>query len=85
MAVAGALDPDEGWRETDIGAAWYPDDRTVVVWCNFHTKYYFRDGEGQYQVLFWDGSTKTLPASLFDGTHPLAPDAAWKVTPDILE
>ncbi len=70
---------------------WYPDDRTVVAWCNFHTKEYFRDGEGQYQVLFWDGSTKTLPWWLFDGPQPedpipgLAPDAAWKMTPDILE
>lgn len=70
---------------TPAGATWYPDDRTVVTWCTFHTKYYFRDGEGQYQVLFWDGSTETLPVSLFDGTHPDAPAAAWQVTPDILE
>ncbi len=66
-------------------ANWYPDDRTVVAWCNLHSTEYFRDNEGQYQVLFWDGSTKTLPASLFDGTHPLAPAAAWMVYPDILE
>ena len=72
-------------------ATWYPDDETVVAWCNFHTRDYFRDGEPQYQVLFWDGSIKTLPAWLFDGPQPedpvpgLAPDAAWKVTPDILE
>ncbi len=66
-------------------ATWYPDDETVVAWCNLHTNEYFRDGEGQYLVLFWDGSTKTLPVSLFDGTHPLAPDAAWQVTPNILE
>ncbi|MCK4323907.1 MAG: prepilin-type N-terminal cleavage/methylation domain-containing protein [Armatimonadetes bacterium] len=70
---------------TASGRTWYPDDRTVVAWCNLHANEYFRDDEGQYQVLFWDGSTKTLPASLFDGTHPDAPAAAWMVYPDILE
>jgi len=77
-------DPD--FYGAGTGSTWYPDDRTVVTWCNFHAKDYFRDGEGQYQVLFWNGSTKTLPASLFDGPPPSeAPAAAWQVTPDILE
>ncbi len=61
--------------------SWYPDDRTVVAWCNFHTKEYFRDNEPQYQVLFWDGSTKTFPASLFDAVEPGA-IPVWQADPD---
>jgi len=80
-------DPD--FYGPGTGSTWYPDDTTVVAWCNYHAEEYFRSGEGQYQVLFWDGSVKTLPASLFDGSRdpadPTYRDAAWKVTPDILE
>jgi len=61
--------------------AWYPDDRTVVAWCNYHAKDYFRDGEGQYQVLFWDGSTKTLPAKMFAAGEPGA-IPVWQADPD---
>ncbi len=60
---------------------WYPDDRTVVTWCNFHTTEYFRDNEGQYQVLFWDGSTKTLPAIMFAVGEPGA-IPVWQADPD---
>jgi len=63
------------------GATWYPDDRTVVTWCNFHTEEYFRDNEGQYQVLFWDGSTKTLPAKMFAAGEPGA-IPVWQADPD---
>ncbi len=72
---------DPAFYNGGSGATWYPDDRTVVAWCNFHTKYYFRDGEGQYQVLFWDGSTKTLPASLFAVGEPGA-IPVWQADPD---
>jgi len=63
------------------GSTWYPDDRTVVAWCNYHAKDYFRDGEGQYQVLFWDGSTKTLPAKMFAAGEPGA-IPVWQADPD---
>ncbi len=66
---------------------WYPDDTTVVTWCSLHVKEFVREGEGMYQVLFWDGSAKVIPARLLtDETDasgdPLLPDAAWKVHPD---
>ena len=74
---------DPLFYETDpaLRRNWYPDDETVVTWCNFHTKEYFRDGEPQYQVLFWDGSTKTLPAKMFDHNESGA-IPVWQADPD---
>ena len=72
---------DPAFYSGGSGATWYPDDETVVAWCNFHTEEYFRDGEGQYQVLFWDGLTKTLPAILFDAGEPGA-IPVWQADPD---
>ncbi len=80
VAVAGGL--NDTWEEVDVGGTvWYPDDSTVVAWCNFHTAEYFRDGEGQYQVLFWDGSTKTFPAIMFAAGEPGA-IPVWQADPD---
>ncbi len=84
LSTRGYTDPeleDPDFYNGSSGATWYPDDETVVAWCNFHTKEYFRDGEGQYQVLFWDGSTKTFPAILFAAGEPGA-IPVWQADPD---
>ena len=84
------------WAWTPVaGVSWYPDDTTVVTWCNLHTKEFKRQVQGEettkveemYQVLFWDGSVKVIPARLLTdkedaNSDPLPPDAAWKVHPD---
>jgi len=58
---------------------WHPNDSTVLLWCNFHHHQVKRAGEGQYQVLFWDGSARRMPGSLFrNGT---AVPEAWRVDP----
>jgi prepilin-type N-terminal cleavage/methylation domain-containing protein len=63
---------------------WYPDDSTVVLWCNWHEDQIQKGGFGQYQVLYWDGSVRRMPAYLF---HEVAnqpagmPVAAWRVRP----
>jgi len=102
LSTRGVVPPDPYFKRqleepafydpsTAIDSTWYPDDGTIVTWCNLHAQELIRQGEPMYQVLFWDGSVKVLPWWLFDGPQPadpvpgLAPDAAWKVTPDILE
>ncbi len=78
---------EDRWVWAPVAGGWHPDDTTVVTWCNLHVKEFVREGEGMYQVLFWDGSAKVIPARLLtDATDasgdPLLPDAAWKVHPD---
>ncbi len=89
VPVAGRLNATTWGEEPVTGVYWYPDDTTIITWCNLHVDEFVRQDEGMYQVLFWDGSVKALPASLFDGSRDLADptyrDAAWKVTPHILE
>ncbi len=65
---------------------WHPDDTTVVTWCDWHADSVVRQDYGQYLVLFWDGSVRSLPEWLFNGavTPPAGctpPAAAWRVRP----
>ena len=78
---------EDRWVWAPVAVGWYPDDTTVVTWCSLHVKEFVREGEGMYQVLFWDGSAKVIPARLLtDETDasgdPLLPDAAWRIHPD---
>ncbi len=58
-----------------------PTDSTIVTWCDAHYDSYTRDDYGQYMVLFWDGTVKSLDGDLFrDDT--VGPDAAWQVGPN---
>jgi len=58
-----------------------PDDTTIVTWCEAHYNSYTREGEGQYMVLFWDGTVKSMDGALFRDDD-WDPDAAWQVGPD---
>jgi len=76
------------------GVSWYPDDTTVVTWCNLHVKDFKRTVQTtsgatslpMYQVLYWDGSVRVKPAPLLrdDPNDEITCDidAAWKVRPD---
>lgn len=65
-----------------VDTSWWPDDRTLVTWCGLHGEQYTKDGTGQYMALFWDGSAMMKNLPLFEkGTTPVAPSAAWEVTP----
>lgn len=88
--VRGSGDPDERRQLAPLASAttgrpafsreWHPDDSTIVLWCDFHYDTIEEAGQGQYQVLFWDGSAQRVPASLMcDG---LTVAEAWRVTPD---
>jgi prepilin-type N-terminal cleavage/methylation domain-containing protein len=69
------------WTPT-VDRTWWPSDNTVVCWCPFHANTYSVDGQGQYLVLFWDGSVLMKKRTLFEtGTTSIAPPAAWEVTP----
>jgi prepilin-type N-terminal cleavage/methylation domain-containing protein len=62
----------------EIGPTHQPDDEAVATWCPFHVPELEVDGEGAYQVLFWDGSVQRFQHSVL--TDPAyGPDAAWKV------
>ena len=67
--------------KTVDGKKWVPDDNAIITWCDHHLD----KTDGKYLVLYWSGEVELLPAGLFDGTHPAAPDEAWQVTPDIEE
>lgn len=57
-----------------------PPDDTIVTWCNYHADTYTLNRQGQYLVLFWDGSVRYKDKTLFtDGT--LSPPEAWMVRP----
>ena len=84
-------DPILGMVMPAFNSSWHPDDSTVVTWCNWHAESIVRQGQGQYLVLFWDGSVKVKPAILFtencyvndDGQEKtLYPLAAWRIEPD---
>ena len=64
---------------------WMPADSTVVTWCDYHATSYTKNGVGQYQVLYWDGSVVMKARTLFEKTKPTAPfpppPAAWEVAP----
>ncbi len=58
-----------------------PPDSALVTWCDAHFDSYTRNEHGQYMVLFWDGSVKSMDGALFrDAT--IEPEAAWQVAPD---
>lgn len=63
----------------EFSREWHPDDNTVVSWCNYHTLTITKGGEGQYQVLFWDGSVHRMDASLLQDGVEVA--EAWRVKP----
>ena len=56
---------------------WHPDDNAIITWCPFHVPEIEVNGEGAYQVLFWDGSVQRFAQSTL--TTPAAVDAAWKI------
>lgn len=81
------------WRAVTVGGSqywapmvdntWMPADSTIITWCDYHANHYTKNGVGQYQVLFWDGSVTMKSRALFEkgsGT-PLPPPAAWEVGP----
>ncbi len=70
-----------GWDGTTpiFDTSWHPDDSTVVTWCDWHADSVIRQGEGQYLVLFWDGSVRSMPESLL--CTDAVRDAAWRVRP----
>lgn len=105
LSTRGVIDPDDedyyrqlglitGWDATNLpifDTTWHPDDTTIVTWCDWHTDYVTRGGQGQYLVLFWDGSVKVKPAILFTENcyvndagqqKTLYPLAAWRIQPD---
>ncbi len=67
--------------KTLAGKRWVPDDNAIITWCDHHLD----ETSGKYLVLYWNSEVELLSASLFDGTHPAAPDEAWQVTPDMEE
>lgn len=64
-------------------SSWMPADSTIVTWCDYHANIYTKNGVGQYQVLYWDGSVVMKSRTLFEKgkTTPLPPPAAWEVAP----
>lgn len=60
------------------GRTWYPDDDTIVTWCDRHTDHLVGGRRGMYLVLFWDSSVRALSAGLFDGSDSGAPIEAWE-------
>lgn len=63
----------------EISRAWRPDDSTLVLWCDHHYHTIRRGGEGQYNVLFWDGSVRRMAGALF--REPERVDA-WRTRPE---
>ncbi len=75
--ISDVTDPDYGRQLCPYNAvsglpifsrAWKPDDTTVVFWCEQHYNKILEGGNGQYQVLFWDGSVRRMDGALFRGT-----------------
>lgn len=73
-------EPRQYWV-THTDPLWWPDDTTVVTWCDAHADIYQRGGSGIYQVLFWDGSVMMKPRELFEVGGLPEPAAAWEVLP----
>ncbi len=81
-----------GMRSITVGSAmywgpvtdstWMPADDTIITWCDYHANSYTKNGVGQYQVLFWDGSVQMMRRTLFEKGSPVGPPAAaWEVAP----
>ncbi len=75
----GAVPPGGSSAVPYVDVDWHPADDTVVLWCGFHADTVSMNGEGQYLVLFWDGSVKKIARSIMEDATPGA--EAWKVTP----
>jgi prepilin-type N-terminal cleavage/methylation domain-containing protein len=58
-----------------------PTDSAIVTWCDAHYESYEREDQGQYMVLFWDGTVQSLDGALFRD-ESIDPAAAWQVAPD---
>ncbi len=58
---------------------WRPDDTTVVLWCDYHFDTVTEAREGQYNVLFWDGSVRRMPGALLRDGDPVT--EAWRTKP----
>ena len=71
----------EGYRIVGPCGGMLPADDTVVTWCDAHFNSYTRGDRGQYNVLFWDGSVKTLDGALLRSDTE-GPPAAWQVHPE---
>jgi len=85
--VAGDRDYDRVPYE-GRGAAYQPDDTTVLTWCNYHARVITEAGKAQYLVLFYDGHVERMRAG--ESTDPLLryghlnttpPEEAWRVWP----
>jgi prepilin-type N-terminal cleavage/methylation domain-containing protein len=72
------IDGNNYWTPSFYG--WAPADDAVVTFCDRHTTTHTIMGEGQYLVLFWDGSVHSRPAEIFVQGGAAAPPAAWEVT-----
>jgi prepilin-type N-terminal cleavage/methylation domain-containing protein len=70
------------WVST-VDSTWMPADSTVITWCDSHAVNYTKNGVGQYQVLFWDGSVQMMARTWLEQGSATAgpPAAAWEVTP----
>lgn len=62
------------------GSRFLPPDDTIVTWCNYHAETYRINGQGQYVVLFWDGSVRLLDQDLFTDAS-VGPLEGWMVKP----
>ncbi|MCD6359512.1 MAG: hypothetical protein J7M38_01525, partial [Armatimonadetes bacterium] len=63
-----------------VDVDWHPADDTVVTWCGFHKDTVTMHGEGQYLVLFWDGSVVKVAESIME--DDTSGSEAWKVSYD---
>ena len=63
-------------------SSYMPADSTIITWCDYHAGSYTKNGIGQYQVLFYDGSVQMMRRTLFETGSPVGPPAAgWEVAP----
>jgi len=58
---------------------WQPADDTVVTWCKWHKDTVTRGDQGQYHVLFWDGSVVRVDEDVMTNAG-VGPDETWKVS-----
>jgi prepilin-type N-terminal cleavage/methylation domain-containing protein len=59
---------------------WYPSDKTIVTWCDYHVDKIQKGGQGIYEVLYWDGSVRRIPAIFMRAGTATRTDA-WRVEP----
>jgi prepilin-type N-terminal cleavage/methylation domain-containing protein len=59
---------------------WYPSDKTIVTWCDYHVDKIQKGGQGIYEVLYWDGSVRRMQAIFMRAGTATRTDA-WRVEP----